>query len=110
MDKVIKIKLSEHGESLGTRDLAEKLRNEAVSLLKTGNMVLFDFNNIEIISSGFADELFGKLLLEIGGESFRRNVRINGFSSENSMNVIMLIIKRTLNFRMERESSTHSAK
>jgi hypothetical protein len=105
MSEVVKIKLSNYGNSLGTRDVACNLRHDALEQIHRGNRVLFDFSDIEIISSGFSDELFGKLYKSLGEKRFYAEVKLNGFSTESSMNLIMLIIKRSLEFRKLSEES-----
>ena len=77
MSQIHNLKLSQHGKSLGTREMGAKLRKDALDSIRKGNKVLFDFSNIEIISSAFADELFGKLFVELGEMSFKGNVKIN---------------------------------
>jgi hypothetical protein len=36
------------------------------------NAIIFDFSNVPLISSSFADEVFGKLFLEFGALEFMR--------------------------------------
>jgi hypothetical protein len=78
------IKLSDFGKSLGTREFGKELREQVVSFIKGGNRVLFDFSNINIISSAFADELFGKLFVELGESVFKDNIKVNKFDNEEA--------------------------
>lgn len=99
MEKIKTINLSDFGKSMGTRELGNKIRNDILSFLKDNSQVLFDFSNIDIISSAFADELFGKLFNEIGEEAFKNKVKINNFSNEEAKKLILLIINKAIAFR-----------
>jgi len=93
------VKLAEFGNSLGTREFGKELREKTLSLIKEGHKVLFDFSNISIISSALADELFGLLLIELGEDEFKNNIKVNKFDNEEVKNLILLIINRALDFR-----------
>lgn len=56
----------EHGEVLGGRVLGEEVRQKVVRLVKSGQSVVLDMAGVEAISPSFADEIFGKLPLEVG--------------------------------------------
>lgn len=96
MSNVETIHLSKYGASLGSRDLGAQLRNEVLSLLDNSKRVVFDFGNIEIISTAFADELFGKLYDSLGKERFSENIKLNGFLNEEDKSLILSIIKKSL--------------
>ncbi len=93
------IRLLEYGKSVGTRELGEKLRQTALSMTRDGKDVLFDFADIDIISSAFADELFGKLYNELGEEAFKKRINVNHFKNEDAKRLILLIINNSINFR-----------
>lgn len=93
------IKLLQHGKSMGTRELGEKLREAALSIIRSGKDLLFDFTDIDIISSAFADELFGKLFTELGEEAFKKSVKVNKFKNEEAKKIILLIINKSITFR-----------
>lgn len=105
MSNVICMNLLEYGKSLGPREIAAKLRAEALACINRGDRIKFGFKDIEIISSGFADELFGKLFLEIGENEFHNKIKFNGFSTEQNKDVIMSIIKKSITFRRQEMSS-----
>lgn len=84
MNQLDNIKLSQYGKSLGTREIGKELRNNVLNAVRNGRKVLFDFSDIEIISSAFADELFGKLFMELGENAFKANIRINNFKNDEA--------------------------
>jgi hypothetical protein len=94
------IKLSPFGASIGTRELGREIRDKAISFIKNDKKkVLFDFSDVHLISSAFADELFGKLFVELGKELFKESVKVNMFTNDEDRRVILLIIKEALDFR-----------
>jgi len=58
------IKLADHGSSLGPRELGKQIREKVEGFLKNERKVLFDFTGVHLISSAFADEIFGKLFVD----------------------------------------------
>jgi len=93
------IKFLEFGPSLGTRDLGRKIRENVLSLIQKQKRIMFDFHGVHLISSAFADEIFGKIFLDLGEERFRENVRINGFDNNEDKSLILLIIQKAIEFR-----------
>ena len=61
-------------KSFGTRPAGTPVRKRLINLhhMNEGEKVLIDFKDIEIISSSFADEVFGKLFYEIGPIEFMK--------------------------------------
>lgn len=95
------IKLSEYGKSVGTRELGAQIREKVLPIIKSNRQILFDFSGISIISSAFADELFGKLYAELGEVIFKDNVRVNRFDNEETKKLILLIINKSISFRKD---------
>jgi hypothetical protein len=64
--------MKEESKSFGSRPAGTPLRNKLSNLYKMGggNKIFIDFEGIPIISSSFADEVFGKLFVEIGPLGF----------------------------------------
>ena len=93
------IKLGQHGASMGPRELGNTIREEALLDIKQGFDVLFDFSGISVISSAFADEVFGKLFVELGEETFKNSVKVNNFDNEDSKKTILLVINNGIMFR-----------
>jgi hypothetical protein len=88
---------------LGARSSAEQVRTALVKLLneKAARLVL-DFENINVISSSFADEVLGKLALEIGLVQF-----INRFRLENMSETVEAIVSRAFQQRIAEGDSSH---
>lgn len=70
-------KISNQASGTGTRQSAERLRNDILNLYtEAPKQIIIDFEGITIMSSSFADELIGKLVIEFGFFEFNRLVRI----------------------------------
>ncbi len=93
------IKLSEFGSSLGTRELGRKIREDVLSRVREQKRVLVNFKGVHIISSAFADEIFGKLFIDLKDSKFKESIKINGFDNEEDKNLILLIIQKAIDFR-----------
>ncbi len=91
------IKFSEINTSLGTRNLGSGIREQVISELqaKYDEPIVFDFQDVEIISHSFADECFGKLV-ELVGLDFTKNHTT--FKNANSM--VSMVIKQAIQERM----------
>ena len=55
-----------HGHVLGGRVLGEKIRHDVVRSVHAGEVVVLDLEGVQAVSPSFADEIFGKLPLEVG--------------------------------------------
>ena len=67
---------------LGTRVSGEKIRKLIESELKKGNTVLLDFEGIENISQGFADELVGIFTRMYGKQFIKDNIKAVNYGEE----------------------------
>lgn len=85
------IKFSEYGKSLGTRTLGKDIRNTVLSEINNGNKVIFDFEGVLTINNSFADEILGKLVVDINFETVREKTEIIN-ANEN----IRFIIRKVL--------------
>jgi anti-sigma regulatory factor (Ser/Thr protein kinase) len=74
--------LREYASSFGNRITGERIRNLVVNLLKQnpGQGVKMVMTDIGVISSSFADELFGKLFIELGPIDFSRLIKFEGIN------------------------------
>lgn len=100
-NKVI-FSMVEESKSFGSRKAAEpvniKLKN--LSNLCNNCKIYIDFKNIPVISSSFADEVFGKLFVEMGPLRF-----IQKFEFMNISDTVRSLIDRSITLR----SSTNNA-
>jgi STAS-like domain of unknown function (DUF4325) len=93
-DIVIELQNKESG--VGTRISGAIIRNEVVNVNKqTGKTITLDFDNISIISSSFADELIGKLVLEFGFYGFNNIVKLKHMNQN-----VQSIVQRSVAQRM----------
>lgn len=65
-------KLRDESSSFGSRVAGIPVRTKLINLIGMcpGQRVIVDFEDISLVSSSFADEVFGKLFLELGPMSF----------------------------------------
>jgi len=64
--------------SLASRRAAALDRTKVSAALLSGTPVAVDFSKVESISGSYADEFFGMLVVEVGLEKVRSNLRILG--------------------------------
>lgn len=88
----MEINFGEIGTSLGTRFLGLDIRNKIEMSLRKNDFVTFDFSNVQFISHSFADECFGKLLIEWNLEELKKK---STFKNTNQL------IKRTIAFTLK---------
>ncbi len=84
------IKLSQFGNSLGTRRSAADLRNKIIS----ESNVELDFEGVSIVSNSFADELFGIFVKENGFDALLQKVVIKNSNAEVTATIRKAIILR----------------
>jgi len=71
-------KLTDHSKNFGNRPTGERIRNLVFNLIvqNPGKSVAIDMDEIGVVASSFADELFGKLAVELGMLDFNRLIKI----------------------------------
>jgi hypothetical protein len=87
-------KLSSQKSGFGTRKSGERIRNEVSNMLLNTNRLIINFEGIGIVSSSFADELVGKLYLEMGPVSFGQKVSLENMNPTVASIVNKAIIQR----------------
>jgi hypothetical protein len=62
------IKMKDFGETLGTRGLGERVREKVIAELRSdaNAKIVLDFDGVQVMTQSFGDELFRKLLTEVG--------------------------------------------
>ncbi|MBW4580403.1 MAG: STAS-like domain-containing protein [Tildeniella nuda ZEHNDER 1965/U140] len=74
-------KLTEKSSGTGTRQSGVAIRNEIINISnQTTSVIVLDFNGVSLISSSFADELIGKLVVEYGFIGFTQRFRLSGMN------------------------------
>jgi hypothetical protein len=98
-----RVLVSEFEEGLGTRRSAEQVRVKLVNYLNDGApRLVLDFINVNVISSSFADEVLGKLALQMGLVQF-----INKFRLDNMSDTIEAIVNRAIQQRIAEGDSSN---
>ncbi len=91
-----RVSVTEHAEGTGTRIAAERLRNHIVNLISQGaSRIVLDFEGIGVISSSFADELVGKLVIKYGFYHYQKLILLTGVSD-----IVQTILHRSIAQRM----------
>ena len=85
------IRLSNYGNSLGTRDDARQIRK---NILESNETVILDFENISIISNSFADELLGIIVRDFGITTLKEKVLFKNTNKEVQMTIKKAIVTR----------------
>lgn len=89
-------KLAEDANGTGTRQAAKRLRNMILNAYNEKKCkIIIDFNGINCLSSSFADELLGMLLVEFGLVNFMQFFELVNISPSNKV-----IINRSVQQRM----------
>jgi hypothetical protein len=90
-------KLDAESASLGSREAAGAIVTKLNNLLKMNQSgkIIVDFNDVFIISSSFADEVFGKLFKNMGPTNF-----MNRISLVNMDETVRALIDRAIHQRM----------
>ncbi len=95
-DEVINFKLRDEAESLGSRMAGKKIRNTLRNLIECSqSKIKIDFENINLISSSFADEVFGKLFLELGPIGFSNRLDLSKVET-----TVRLLVEKAISQRV----------
>lgn len=83
------------GKNPGLRKTAKTLKQKVLESVASNTPVVIDFTDVESVSSSFADELIGKLYIQIGAETFKKMVKMINVNDD-----IKLIIKIAIKDRL----------
>ena len=89
---------SEICKTFGSRQSGGEARKYLRNLLEAtpSNVLVVDFDGINVVSSSFADEVFGKLFVELGPMRFMRNVKL-----KNTVSAVEALIDRAITLRAQ---------
>lgn len=87
--------MKDFGSTLSTRQSGRIAFDAAMSALAQGERVEFDFSGVDSVTNSFADELFGRLALELGLEKLRANTSFSNIN-RTSARFIRSVIDRRL--------------
>ena len=90
-------RLTDEAPSFGSRRAGEPVRNKLTNLIRMNpdHPVVVDCSEVPLVSSSFADEVFGKLFLDLGPLHFMRVLKIQGMSHLVSGFVDRAILQRS---------------
>ena len=75
---VLEFRISEEVDSLGSREAAKTVKTKLLNLVTMNpeSEVHVDFSDVYVVSSSFADEVFGKIFHELGPVQFMNKIRL----------------------------------
>lgn len=96
IEDIVHFRLKNESESLGSRLAGRSIRTRLQNLLScTQSRIVIDFSEINLISSSFADEVFGKLFLSLGPIDFSRRMMLS-----NTQPTIKLLVDKAISQRV----------
>ena len=69
---------TEAAQEIGSRSGGQRVRGTVEQHLRENRSVTLDFSDIQMVSSGFADELLGSLFIELGPRAFMSWIQVRG--------------------------------
>ena len=91
-------RIADHAKhDLGTRTGGRRVRQQIDNLLTDASRVLIDFEGIDVVTSSFADELFGRLFLQLGPRAFMTRIVLRNVHPRIDGLIDRAIILRTRN-------------
>lgn len=96
--RFIPFKLNEQAFSFRSRPAGKPVRIKLGNIINAcpGQTVLVDFQGISVVSSSFADEVFGKIFLDLGPMRFMQTIRLVNVSP-----TVQALIDRAITQRMQ---------
>lgn len=93
---MIRFNFKEYGESLGTRQLGKRVREQLLPLLEKDECVVLDFTGVNVVSNSFADECIAKLLLTMPLSELKSRTTFRGLNPIASECVLTALQRRHL--------------
>jgi hypothetical protein len=90
------IKLRDEMQTFGNRQTGLEIRQLLINVSKAnpGTKIVIDFDGVGLVSSSFADEVFGKLFVAIGPVDFSKVYTLHNLTEINRSIVNMSIMQR----------------
>lgn len=93
---LISILIAKESKSFGNRETSKPIRLKIENIVRNSLAnVEIDMSGVELISSSFADEIFGKLFAMLGPVTFMQRIKI-----VNSVRIVSQLIDRAIGQRM----------
>lgn len=98
----IEFKLTAECQAFGSRVSGRPVRQRLHNIIKMSEptLVIIDFDGIPVVSSSFADEVFGKLFLQLGPVPFMQRVRL-----DNMVDTVDGLVNKAIAQRMQQGSA-----
>jgi hypothetical protein len=98
--EILVFKVHDEVDAVGSRAAGEPVRKKLLNLVKMGGgmRVIVDFDDVPLVSSSFADEVFGRLFVELGPIGFNRS-----FEFRNVNDTVRSLIDRAVIQRSQRK-------
>jgi hypothetical protein len=94
---VLEFKVSTELDAFGTREAGRVARTKIENLMNNGQAsIIFDFTGVHLISSSFADEVFGKLFVGLGPIGFGQLCQFSNVDP-----TVQTLINRAITQRMK---------
>ena len=100
---MVEFRFIDYGTDFGTRDMGQKLRHKLLALISTGEKVVLDFTDVNVVSNSFADECIAKLLLEMSLDELKQHTTFRGLNPLAERSVLVALQRR---YRVIKESTT----
>ena len=94
-DESARISLAEHRNDVSSREGGKRVRTQLENLLNSAQRIIIDFDNVSVISSSFADEVFGRLFVKLGPRNFFRRIEFQNTDETADVLIDRAIIQRT---------------
>lgn len=91
------IHMNKEAKSFSNREFGRLMYNKIVTVMATdaNKAIVFDFDNVPVISSSFADEVFGRFFVDLGPMGF-----VSRFKFSNANLTVRALIDRAINQRV----------
>lgn len=88
--------MAEHaGRDLGSRQGGIRVRGMIENLMAGSDVIVIDFSGIGVVSSSFADEVFGRLFVKMGPGAFMRRIEMRNANPIVDGLIDRAIVQRT---------------
>ncbi|MGI9440132.1 MAG: STAS-like domain-containing protein [Parvibaculales bacterium] len=94
-DESARVSLAEHINDVSSREGGKKVRTQLENLLNSAQRIIIDFEDVSVISSSFADEVFGRLFVKLGPRNFFRRIEFQNTDETADVLIDRAIIQRT---------------
>ena len=96
-EQVIALEMKKEFKSFRSRDAGKLAFNRISNLIRqqSGKVIKVDFNGVDVISSSFADEVFGRLFVNLGPIIFGRIIQFQSLNREVGDLIDRAIVQRS---------------